>query len=350
MKNYTIELEVIGPLHIGSGNTISKKDYDTNRGKVNIYDPLKLYMALGREYEIFLKDNSSLTSFYRKNNLNRKKAEPAIKYTLEYENNEFEGREGIAEFMRDPYGKPYIPGSALKGLLRTVILASEIQEDTTGKYQEFAKRPIKDRARGIEETAFYKGGDPSKQKKNAADDIFRYLRISDSEPLDNQDIILARKVDLFTDDTVNELNIFRESLRPNTKVRFRMTIDNPRGKTYFTKEGIEKAILDFAQQYYQAFSSKFPSEVVPKRTGNIIYFGGGVGFVSKTIDYPLYGKAALREVSNFLEEHFRRMRHHHDRDIALGVSPRALKCTTFEGYEIEMGVCKISFIEDEDKI
>lgn len=41
--------------------------------------------------------------------------------------------------MRDPYGNPYIPGSSIKGMLRTILLAADIMKNPLYYKQDVQK-------------------------------------------------------------------------------------------------------------------------------------------------------------------------------------------------------------------
>lgn len=41
--------------------------------------------------------------------------------------------------VTDPYGNPYIPGSSLKGMLRTILLSKDIDQDQI-KYKRIRVR------------------------------------------------------------------------------------------------------------------------------------------------------------------------------------------------------------------
>ena len=49
------------------------------------------------------------------------------------------GRMQIMNFMRDPYGNPYIPGSSIKGMLRTILLAADIMKNPLYYKQDVQK-------------------------------------------------------------------------------------------------------------------------------------------------------------------------------------------------------------------
>ena len=68
----------------------------------------------------------------------------------------------------------------------------------------------------------------------------------------------------------------------------------------------------------------------------IQYFvGGGSGFVSKTVIYPLFGeKEGIETVKNIFDRTNVPKTHQHYKDTRMGVSPHILKCTRYQGKNI----------------
>jgi CRISPR-associated protein Csm5 len=336
VRVYTITLDVITPVHIGSGNTITKKDYRVSGRNVEIYDSLKLYSLLGRGYEGFLMGNETLTDYIQKYNV---RANSAIKYSIFCGNSRIRKSDEIHEFIKDPYGCPYIPGSSIKGAIRTAMLSFAISQNKRGDFSPYRRDFISKGANDVEETAF---GEP-------INSVFKHIKISDSDPLSTDDLILCKKIDVFKDgNSNNKLNLCRESIKPGTKVKFKLTIDEPfeeKHKEMANPEYIMSAIRNFSIQYKNTYLSKFGSYNNKKYGDDIIYLGGGTGFLTKTINTSLYGNDALSKVSDFLSDKFKK--HNHKQDVQLGISPRAMKCTQANNEIVEMGICKIGIELDE---
>ncbi|MDO5719084.1 MAG: hypothetical protein Q4P34_08875 [Tissierellia bacterium] len=164
------------------------------------------------------------------------------------------------------------------------------------------------------------------------------ILISDSEPLSNKDLILAQKIDSFIDNKDNPLPIFRESIKPGVEVKFTMKIQDDAS---INIESIKNRIYNFYKEIDYNLLKHFDVE---ERDGEFIYIGGGSGFTSKTNIYQLLDEdMGLKVVSNILDDKFQRKGHLND--INLGVAPRTLKNTIFEGNKYEMGLCKIEFKE-----
>lgn len=361
-QTYEVQLEITGPLYIGSGQEIGKKEYAflQSRKQVAVLEPQKLYALLKRKkllhpYEKFMLGTSRLDvgSWLEMNGVNQEEYLACRKYMLDAGDAVVDSKSKleIREFVKDAYGKPYIPGSSLKGMLRTVLLAQNIMEES-GRYRD-TKEKIKQNMRPSRnvyqreaksmEAEFFNILRRSVKKENAVNDFMSGVVVSDSEPLDTDDLILCQRIELHSDGREKKLNVLRESLRPGTKVKFTLTLDT--GKCSLDRKKIEQAVNDFGSMYYQCFLKKFgfsrPNE-------NSIWLGGGVGFVSKTEIYPLFGeKQGVDITAKIFKETKVPDKHKHVKDRQLGVSPHVCKVTYYQGKRYQMGVCSIRLREKE---
>ena len=142
----------------------------------------------------------------------------------------FDGKKSreIHTFIKDAYGCPYVPGSSVKGMLRTILLAGKILKNPErfqnnkvqfqkklrskdgGKRDKYLSQEIKD----LETAAFHKLSRREDEIDDAVNDIFSAIRISDSKPLSTEDLILCQKVDLSLNGGEHDLPMVRECLRP----------------------------------------------------------------------------------------------------------------------------------------
>ena len=257
-KKYKLTLTAEGPVHIGDGGKYGKKDYFlTKQGTIAILDVLNFVGELDpdqlNDYCKFLK-NDSRTGLQEY--LDRKKGLDAVAqreqlYTLNAKL--ARARRGsyqyldIWRFVKDAYGCPYVPGSSIKGMLRTAILTSLIARDRQVYERLYNEgdvlKNLKRADMGIQQKAFWIE-QPNKDKNSAVNDILKYLSVSDSEPLSTDDLVLVKKYDKFSKDDYgrhkkrlgnisdeetyyqgNELPIYRECLRPGTMICLLYTSD-----------------------------------------------------------------------------------------------------------------------------
>lgn len=246
----------------------------------------------------------------------------------------------IQRFVRNGNDEIYVPGSSIKGALRTVLLKSMLLQSAPKNpdpYLPFIRNG------SFEEDYFHtlslkKGRNQNVQVDNPLNSILQGVRVSDSLPIPASSLCLTRKIDVFTDDSYNQINICRECIKPGVLIRCTVTLDQSVLRGSITKEGIELAIAAVSDHYQKTVTKRYPnaSNYMNPRT---ILLGGGIGFQSKTVTDPYYGAKALDITSEILGKAF--PKHNHKKDIAEGISPRALKETDFNGAAYSYGVCEV---------
>ena len=292
-KRYRLTLTVEGLVHIGDGGKYGKKDYFLERGKVSILDAPAFVAKLNpmqlNSYCEFLKEDShsGLQDYLGKNKALAGTVRKAVLYQLDslpvlvqrgsYQNY------SIWRFVKDAYGCPYVPGSSIKGMLRTAILISLIARDREAYARLYDRQRVPENLKrtdvGIQRKAFWVGQLDS-DGDSAVNDVLRYLSVSDSDPLSVGDLVLAMKYDKFSqkDDgrhkkklgkisdeeayyQGNELPIYRECLRPGTTIRTTLTVDERIGQYFdslrLDRDGLPKALLFSYELYQKCFLSHF---------------------------------------------------------------------------------------------
>lgn len=365
LKVYDVVLTVHGPMFIGSGQDIKKKEYiyDKRRRKIMIPKLEKMYsdlckMGKQREYERYmLTDNRTGLGEWLEQ---QRVPESYLKAWKAYELDcgDYVGERGktleVRSCVKDAYGNPYIPGSSLKGMIRTCLLAYDIRknpEKYKSEKQNIQASILKNEKvrrnsylikeeKAIEEVAFHKLGRTEKRYE-MVNDYMSGVIISDSAPLSVDDLVLCQKVEEHTDGVEKRLNLLRECVKPDTVVHFQMTLDMGICKT--SAEEILKAIAEFSNSYYQLFSGKFPH--VDRPAENVVWLGGGAGYVSKTVVYALFGKEGVRLIPQIYRKTEVPREHKHDQDAKKGVSPHILKLTQYQGKRYQFGECTIELKE-----
>ncbi|MCI8284799.1 MAG: type III-A CRISPR-associated RAMP protein Csm5 [Firmicutes bacterium] len=368
LKRYKIKIETIEPVFIGSGKTINKKEYIRKGKKAYIFDPAKMYKGLvalnkGDAYLNYVLERDI------KADLNRWLQEQKVKQDIYKDWTVYEVDGGdirfdknpnkeIQTFVKDAYGKPYIPGSSIKGMLRTILLAyeisinekklnsvkNEIADNINNRKAGSGRSFLKNETRKLEAEVFNKLERPDQKTADAVNDIMSQIRISDSKPLNAEDLVLCQKVDLNESGKEARMPMLRECIKSGIIAEFELTIDTSLGEgKYITAERIVAAVNRFSGMYHRVFRSKFPglSQELEKGT---VYLGGGAGFVSKTEVYPLFGEGeGVKATSNVLKKFY--IGHKHDSDIRRGVSPHICKMTYYGGSLCEMGQCKLTILK-----
>lgn len=371
--NYRLTIETIGPLFIGSeeNKNIAKSEYVIDGNTLYVFDMRKMFNGLVKyhldkayaqnvlqcnrkfDLKLFLRNNRVLLDIYKQ----------WIAYSLLLPDN-VEIKSNILAFMKDAYSKPYVPGSSLKGAIRTCILNALLlngenenfateTEDALKIHERNGKAYLSRNASEMETSIFNKLKRNGTKSTDAVNSIFQGLTISDSEPLDTDCLILCPKIDILPTESHkrNQLkNVVRECIKPGTKITFYVHIDSK----FFPYD--DKQILKFILQNYlnieEKYLSSFPS-TINSNDEYKIYLGGGSGFVTKTCVYSLFDERdrAVKNTGEILDsvysmkcgENRTKMGNHLHDFNKYGVAPHTRKSTIIDGKTYDFGLCNICF-------
>lgn len=179
-STFRLTVTTLTPLHIGTGNTLLRDfDYVTHDGKTwvinedTLADLLADYgddlakMAAGRPASELLRPED----FHADS--------PLFRYVLPGEPRSQNPGSVLQEQIKDPWDRPYIPGSSLKGALRTALFYAgygqrnlQFRVSDLGNSAKFAAQPL-------ERDVFANNVNPDKAPNH---DLLRALQISDSVP------------------------------------------------------------------------------------------------------------------------------------------------------------------------
>ncbi len=365
LERYKIILETIGPVFIGSGKSLRKNEYaiDKQSKKAWFFDEIKLYEYFSQKkmldkYEQYLiKEKKPFEIWLKENRIYKEEYSKLCKYSLNCSDiSELNTVKDILLFQKDAYGNPYIPGSSLKGALRTVLAAGYINKNPAefvsdkGKIKtevsEYRnkKRYLSSESKNIESIVFNKKKRNERNKNDAVNDIMSGLRISDSKPLSINDLTICQKTDIDPKGEEHDLPIVRECLKPGTEIEFELTIDKTECE-YITVEKIRESIESFLTNYYKEFAEKF--EDGKNHQKDVIYIGGGSGYATKTLTYQLFNGTESVEltgeiINNTLPRNIQSKHKHYKDAREWKVSPHMIKYAQFDGELDEMGACKIT--------
>lgn len=371
VRHYKVTLTADGAVHIGNGMKYGKNDYFVLGKKIAVLDAKKFVSMLDKsqleQYCRHLDEANSRKGF--QDFLNNhgdliRIAESCIAYTTETRLKKTRDKKNyqyldVAEFVKDAYGCPYVPGSSAKGMLRTAIMTRVILSNR----DRFSKLYDPDAGSKAVEQAIF-GQSPQ-------ENLMRYVSVSDSKPLEPSCLAFVKKFDKFakTDDgrhkkqmgrisddqyyEGNELNIYRECLKPGTTIELTIDIDDridERLGFSLDAQGIAETLKCAQDLYSERFLSHFETEkpgndaagdsrcryVIPstgtrcrntaatedgycrlhadksdssndsKCNSLVCYLGGGVDFDSKTIINALFADQAkaVGETSHILYASF----------------------------------------------
>lgn len=377
---YDLELETKTPVFIGSGDKYYKRDYAYKESENKFYimdleklSDLLIKEKLDDEYEEFMADpqETDLYKFLHNNKVSDKKIKEAASYSLDAPKGAPTKKGAltdILEFIKDGRGNPYVPGSSIKGALRTVILLELIRNNDKIKSTYKNDKNLSKIANYAEVECLNLLG-VNNDKKNAINSVMRGISVSDSNPFNrNEDLILQKKLDIKAKGKYRYINVVtRESLKIGRMIKAKLcldmsilngtNIDIKPNKTFI--EFIEEAINNFAEYYKTYYLSKFKDTIKNKIKGlnesdynkiesdlsEAIIIGGGSGFFAKNIIYEMLGEdKGLDLIRNYMHNAFRK--HKHDEDNI--ISPHCLKYAEDpEKARHHFGICKVTITEDK---
>lgn len=373
---YTVQLEVQSPLFIGSGETINKKEYlyIPKENKAVMFDLKKMATYLQeknliKQYQTFLMNEKErdLEKFFRLHNISSKEYARFTDYTIDMEGESVQGDKPMRElhlFVKDAQGNPYIPGSSLKGALRTAMLVYQIYA-TEKNYKEkreirakkwidelnqcnasAVKRKLGEESQNYEATWLNRLGLLDTKSNDMVNSVMRGISVSDSLPIEKKQLMLVQKIDSSVKGNIQYMPLFRECLKPGTRCQCTITIDERIAEqTGWTIDRIIKAINFFRQWQEMYFYKKFNKySMLDGQNTNVLWLGGGVGFENKTINQVSIGtKEALNYNAELLSKLFQNG--HHEKDIDIGISPHMMKIALYKGKYYPMGQCKLEVLD-----
>lgn len=390
-QHYNMKLTTLSPIFIGDGKKLIKKEYiyDGENKKIIIPDLMKMVKQfenynINSEYEIYISNNNDkngLGEWIKNKRGNLKMVSNFTKYVIDFKNADPRDSKGkfdlneIATFIKDPYGLPYVPGSSIKGMIRTALLCYEIANNDKlsnllNQIYERSKGNSNSRPYNLKEATVDLENEIFKSMRKS---IMRGLIIGDSRPLKTSDLTLSKKIDYTIAKNEDLLPIYRESIKPEVDIYFDISIDSLVDNTAFpySMANIFEAVNLFNQISNKFFYSIFDRE---NKGENIVYLGGGTGFLSKTMIYPAFAKSQVylkdlykdldidkdeaeiryrdEKISKAVEVTHRIFKrtlgkiyeqHNHEVDLLDKVSPHTCKCTRYNGKLYNMGICKIDY-------
>lgn len=395
IKSYKGTITVETPVHIGDGHIVNKKDYiyDGAHKQVQIIDIPKLYMqlcpTLQEKFEYFYSGDRSDLQGWLETNLNwsnKSQYENFIKSSMTSGTSiAVKDRGGyklceIRSFIKDPYNRPYVPGSSIKGLLRSALLSQvlhehgdEYQNEISGllnkafdsekvSVKKFLKPEIKKLENAVFNSWLYQKRQGFKNVRDRDDGVnccLSGLIVGDSAGVESDKLIVVQKIDEEPKGERRPLPIFRECLKPETKIEFMLTINS--GLCPFTLEYIEKSLKTYFADQVRGFYKKF-IDGMSIDSGCHAFLGGGVGFFSKTVTEVISETGVRKSVLEINDRIFfhtlsrfdRRSRkplykihkHNLDKDKFM-VSPHMRKRTRYQDRYVDMGRISLTFEEIE---
>lgn len=361
LQIFDLILNVRSPLFIGDGRTYTKKEYLYNRrnGKASFLDEQKFFTLLtdrglvDRYTQFMLSDQYDLWAFLTKDcGIPNTELTTLTRYAIEVgDTADLDRVNCLHTFQRDAHGRAYIPGSSLKGALRTVWLLQAVRADqSTGHSLASDDNAAFPEEQYVNQLHLRLQEDGS-IASDAVNSLFRGVQVSDSTFIPNERMALCGKFDALPDGSFSKnskkgLPLFRECVIPDAAVRFKLTLDQSVLKGRITKESLMDAIQQFDTYYEQTYSRHFtaPSGAVNLPRQPHLILGGGSGFFAKSLAYPYLGEEkGLRWTAKQMTQMF--SNHKHQDDVKqYGISPHTMKYARFRGRFYPYGYCGVNLL------
>lgn len=283
-----MEIEVITPVHVGSGEKLLMNlDFIVKDNKVVVLDTPKLFGHLiERGYNAVDIAKVELREFIEREKIDLEKFKRYALYFTGTVRNE------ILEHIKTG-GNPYIPGSSIKGAIRTTLLWYVVKNDRN--LLNYAVRSLKDKIARIRRVSkILREADDDLEKvvfgKDTRNDIMRAVRVSDSKNFNSLRVYEVKilgsrgigvsvecidsgkaEVEIDIDDSVLE--------RLESKYKEFVKIENI---VEITKE-FGEALIEAELEYDYLEKTKAYFKAVRKCKGILLRLGWGTGWYSKTI-------------------------------------------------------------------
>ena len=326
---YKMKLEVLTPLHIGGADYKSKLDkkeyvFDKDKGTLTLIDNEKFISFLIKknlfdDYIFYIQKNLTLKNNKQDKNIKlidflksrdiyknieefRKKAPIKIAAEIEEMND-------IKLMLRNLQGKPYIPGTSIKGALVNFLLVNYIinnrdkfkneknkileiaQKANNDNDIKKAKNNIKRIVNDIEKYIIY--GDNKELEKSKRFGI----SVSDTYNYSNTRTYFYRDIDEKRDTSKKEkeqpIPIYREYIMANSIFDFDITLDIDLIKKSKLKIKTISDLTEALENTSNYLINKILKDENSSQIENLI-LGANTGFLQKTIIYSLFEKKEER--------------------------------------------------------
>ena len=292
-RTFRLSLLTLAPIHIGNGEKYTSREFIYENKKFYFPDMGKFYnqmieKRLAEKFEAFLIQtrpnarNNRLISFLNDNRIaERSFGGYSISETgLESDRNPNSAGaiNEVNKFIRDAFGNPYIPGSSLKGAIRTILMNTTPKWNNENAVNDFGRFP--------------------KENKNLIPWGPKKGKEYDSKPFDNKSLILVQKWDYSAKtNKAKPLPLYRESISPLTKIEFEITTTTDEAGRLIEELG--KRAQAFYKDYKAFFLSEFPDDKIQANLQYPIYLGAGSGAWTKTL---------FKQADGVLQKRYSRMK------------------------------------------
>lgn len=377
-----MKLEVLTPLHIGGADyksKLDKKEYIFDKDKKtltlidnekfiaflikkNLFEKYIAYIENNVNAKVMIQNrNINLFNFLKANNINkdiqdfRKKA--PIKLDMNIEN-----MNDIKLMLRDVQGKPYIPGTSIKGALINLLLVdyiiknrekfskekriilSECKKTNDDRSIRGLKNDIKKIVNQIEKSIIYSDNKSLEKSKKFGISVSDSYSYSNTRTNFYQDID-EKRTNKPGEDKSRPMPVAREYIIANSIFDFDITLDIDLLEESKLKIKNIDDLIDSIENAMSYLINVLEDKNSP-RTENLV-LGANTGFLQKTIVYALFEdeKERLEVVKKLLHKNQKNVIGNHLNDK---FAPRVLNRIKINNKNLLAGLVKIMKVEEKN--
>ena len=377
-----MKLEVLTPLHIGGADyksKLDKKEYIFDKDKKtltlidnekfiaflikkNLFEKYIAYIENNVNAKVMIQNrNINLFNFLKANNIDkdiqnfRKKA--PIKLDMNIEN-----MNDIKLMLRDVQGKPYIPGTSIKGALINLLLVdyiiknrekfskekriilSECKKTNDDRSIRGLKNDIKKIVSQIEKSIIYSDNKSLEKSKKFGISVSDSYSYSNTRTNFYQDID-EKRTNKLGEDKSRPMPVAREYIIANSIFDFDITLDIDLLEESKLKIKNIDDLIDSIENAMSYLINVLEDKNSP-RTENLV-LGANTGFLQKTIVYALFedGKERLEVVKKLLHKNQKNVIGNHLNDK---FAPRVLNRIKINNKNLLAGLVKIMKVEEKN--
>lgn len=377
-----MKLEVLTPLHIGGADyksKLDKKEYIFDKDKKtltlidnekfiaflikkNLFEKYIAYIENNVNAKVMIQNrNINLLNFLKANNIDkdiqdfRKKA--PIKLDMNIEN-----MNDIKLMLRDVQGKPYIPGTSIKGALINLLLVdyiiknrekfskekriilSECKKTNDDRSIRGLKNDIKKIVNQIEKSIIYGNNKDLEKSKRFGISVSDSYSYSNTRTNFYQDID-EKRTNKPGEDKSRPMPVAREYIIANSIFDFDITLDIDLLEESKLKIKNIDDLIDSIENAMSYLIDVLEDKNSP-RTENLV-LGANTGFLQKTIVYALFEdeKERLEVVKKLLHKNQKNVIGNHLNDK---FAPRVLNRIKINNKNLLAGLVKIMKVEEKN--
>ena len=307
-------LETISPVHIGNGNKYTNKEFIIKDKRLTRIEIGKIYETIENEnakddFILFLEEAGITLKDFIGNDI----PPNSRLYTVNLSSEKIPSE--ISEFIKTN-NIPFIPGSSIKGSIRTAFLYHMISEDDINELRYMQQHR--------KNTDILDKVISGNTRNLSYSDLLKFLQISDSNYVEKLEIIYEQTLDATNNGwnwykkNNNIVQTYVETIPENTKIEGDIVINSneelikklglyDKGKNlnfdkikemvYTFSKDIINHELEFAKKYNIDFLSTFYEKAQNLNSKDIplIKIGHGAGFMAMTIGLKLKNDSQLFE-------------------------------------------------------